>query len=177
MIESINGKCYVCGDSVTVYQIVPEKHWTMKQFDPEEMGQWIFEEQSPEFAGRRGAFISEGYSIVVAGKNFGCGSKSVEHPIAALKSAGIKAIIAESASRYSYRNAINLALPLLICPGITNKVQKGDQMEIQMDTGIIENLSAGNCYQAEKIGSFAMKIIKTGGLMNYIRESVAEHDM
>ena len=70
------------------------------------------------FAGKENTFRKSGYEIIVAGKNFGCGSKTVEHPVMAMLGAGVKLVIADSFSRYSYRNAINLALPVLICPGI-----------------------------------------------------------
>lgn len=170
MSDIINGKAFVCGDGITVYQIIPEAHWTMNKMDAQAMGNWVFETLEEGCLEKEGAFKSKGYSIVVAGETFGNGSKSVEHPMAALKGAGIKLIIAESVSRYSYRNAINLALPVLICPGVSKKVSKNDILSADPATGVITNETKKEIYQAQPLGDFAMGIIRAGGLINYITE-------
>lgn len=169
MMDPVYGKAFICKDAVTVYEIISEVHWTMKKLDPEAMGNWVFETLEPGCEGVPGAFKEKGYGIVVAGETFGCGSKSVEHPMAALKGAGIQLIIAESVSRYSYRNAINLALPVLICPGISSRVRKGDLLKANLYSGLVRNETRNESYEAQGLGEFAMRIIERGGLREYIR--------
>lgn len=170
----ITGCSWVCGDGVTVYQIIAEEHWTMKKLDGKEMGNWVFESMEEGISGIEGGFKHLGFDIIVAGKDFGCGSKSVEHPMAALKGAGIKLIIAESVSRYSYRNAINLALPVLICPGITKMVRKGDTVSADLLSGAIINRTTGETAAVKGIGNFAMDILAAGGLLKYAAMIVNE---
>lgn len=172
----ITGKCWTCGDEVTVYQIVSENHWTMERLDGAAMGNWIFESLEDGIAGVEGGFKKLGFDLVVAGKDFGCGSKSVEHPMAALKGAGIKLIIADSVSRYSYRNAINLALPVVICPGISGKVHKNDRLTVDLINGRILNCTTGEEIYAAGLGSFAMEILAAGGLLNYVSVRIKEND-
>lgn len=172
----IKGKCWTCGDDVTVYQIVSENHWTMERLDGETMGNWVFESLEDGIAGVEGGFKNMGFDIVVAGRDFGCGSKSVEHPMAALKGAGIKLVIADSVSRYSYRNAINLALPVVICPGISRKVHKNDRLTVDLINGKILNCTTGEETAAAGLGNFAMEILAAGGLLNYVSVRVNKND-
>ena len=164
----MEGKTWICGDFTTVYQIIPESHWTMKELDPDAMSKWVFCEYD-EIGNKPGEFVRQGYVIVVAGKMFGCGSKTVEHPTHALKGAGVKLVVAESFSRYSYRNALNLALPVMICPGITDIVARGDLLEVDRQSGIIINKTSGVKIQAEPIPPFGEELINNGGLLGYIR--------
>lgn len=166
----IKGKCWCGGDSITVYQIIPEKRWTMTKVDSVEMGKWVFETVEAEAENQENCFREKGYSIIIAGKDFGCGSKSVEHPMAALKGAGIQLIIAESLSRYSYRNAINLGLPVITCKEIVSKVKRDDELEVNLLTGNIKNLSTGEQIQTNGLSKFAMEIISSGGLLPYIKK-------
>ncbi|MBR2645730.1 MAG: 3-isopropylmalate dehydratase [Clostridia bacterium] len=177
MSERIEGKSWICGDSVTVYQVLAESHWTMKQMDAEEMSHWVFDELEPRATGKKDGFRNLGYDIVIAGKCFGCGSKSVEHPMAALKAAGVKLIIAESTSRCSYRNAINLALPVLLCPDITKKVHPDDVLSVDILEGNIKNLMTGEEWSATGLGLFAGKIISAGGMMEMIRQRRKEYGL
>ncbi len=172
MRATITGRCWVCGDDVTVYQVISEDHWTMKRLDGDAMGDWVFEHLEPGIAGQAGGFRKLGYDIVIAGESFGCGSKSVEHPMAALKGAGVRMIIAESVSRYSYRNAINLALPVLICPGVLNKVHRDDQITVDLLSGAVQNLTTGEEFAAYGLGDFALGIINAGGLLEYVVSEV-----
>jgi len=160
----------VCGDEVSVYQIIQEEHWTMQRMDAAAMGDWVFETLEPGISGVKGGFKAMGYQIVIAGKSFGCGNKSVEHPMAALKGAGIKLIVAESVSRYSYRNALNLALPVLICPGITEKIHRDDCITVNIQSGTIHNRTTGERWEANGLGSFATGIICAGGLLRYVAQ-------
>ena len=168
----ITGSAYCCGDGITVYQIIPESHWTMKKMDPDSMSDWVFETVESDCNGTPGAFKNKGYEIVVAGESFGCGSKSVEHPMAALKAAGIKVILAESVSRYSYRNAINLGIPVLICPGISQMVHKNDVLSVDLSEGIIRNTTNGMICRTQGLSDFALSIISSGGLISYIRKQI-----
>lgn len=167
-MDSISGRCFVCGDNVTVYQIIPECRWTMKKIDGKAMGSWIFEALEPGIENVENGFKKLNYDIIIAGKDFGCGSKSVEHPMAALKGAGIKLIVAESFSRYSYRNAINLALPVIVCHDITKKVRRNDEITVNLLTGQIRNHTTREAFLAEAMGPFALDIISGGGLLEYI---------
>lgn len=166
----IKGTCWCGGDGITVYQVIPETKWTMAKIDAEAMSKWVFETLEPGAEGKEGYFKNQGFTIVVAGKDFGCGSKSVEHPMAALKGAGVQLVVAESFSRYSYRNAINLGLPVITCPGITAVAKRGDELEVNLMTGEIENLTSGAKIQAAGLGEFAMEILSAGGLLQYIKE-------
>lgn len=170
MNSLIQGKCWACGDNVTVYQIISESHWTMKRLDADEMGNWVFESLEPGIRGVRGGFKRLGYNVVIAGENFGCGSKSVEHPMAALKGAGVRLIVAESVSRYSYRNAINLALPVLVCPGITKMAHRDDVLSVDLLTGRISNETTREQLQGRGLNGFAMSILSAGGLLNFIEQ-------
>lgn len=173
MKTEITGRCWTCGNHVTVYQIIAEDHWTMKKLDPEEMGNWVFEDLEQQIRGVPGGFKRLGYQIVVAGTLFGSGSKSVEHPMAALKGAGIRLIIAQSVSRYSYRNAINLALPVLICPDALKRIRRDDEITADILSGTIVNHTTGERIAAQGLGSFASSIISSGGLLNYLSSEVA----
>lgn len=169
MEKLIKGRCYCCGDGVTVYQIIPEARWTMNKMDPVEMSRWVFEDAEPSAKNASGWFKQQQLSIIVAGKDFGCGSKSVEHPMAALKGAGVQVVLAESFSRYSYRNAINLGLPVMTCPGITGMVRCGDELSVNLLTGQVENHTTGNICRADALGEFALSILAAGGLLPYIQ--------
>lgn len=172
MKTTISGACWLCGDNVTVYDIIPEARWTMKTLDGEAMGNWVFETVEPGCRDVPGGFKKQGFRIVIAGDNFGCGAKSVEHPMAALKGAGVELIIAQSVSRYSYRNAINLALPILICPDAPELFHRGDQIEADCATGEIRNLTTGRTVQAAGLGDFAIQIIGAGGLIKLIEKEL-----
>lgn len=172
MSRIISGKCFACKDNVTVYQVIPETRWTMKKMDPEEMGHWVFETELEGALDTPDAFRKKGYEIVVAGENFGCGSKSVEHPMAALKGAGVKVVLAESFSRYSYRNAINLALPVLVVPGVTARISTGDMVRVDYGSGEIVNETTGEKLQAQPLGEFALGILEDGGLMKHVEKAL-----
>lgn len=106
--------------------------------------------------------------IIVADKNFGCGS-SREHAPLAIKEAGVSCVIARTFARIFYRNAINIGLPILECEAAADGIQKGDQVEINFDTGVITNLTKGESYQAQPFPPFMQEIIQKGGLVNKIK--------
>lgn len=171
MEHVIRGKCRVCPDSFTVYQVIPERRWTMDRLDPEKMSDWIFEDHDPDAKDDPGHFKRQGYTILIAGKDFGCGSKSVEHPMAALKGAGVRLIIAESFSRYSFRNALNLGLPVMTCPDIRLFAKTGDLLEADIKTGRLRNLTAGTEKEITPLSGFALGIIEDGGTIEHLLKS------
>lgn len=176
MEHTIIGKCWVGTDSLTVYQVIPEKHWTMDRMDPEKMSDWVFETVEPGAENEPGYFKRLGYTVIIAGKDFGCGSKSVEHPMAALKGAGVKLVIADSFSRYSYRNAINLGLPVITCPGIRDIVHTGDTIEADTVNGKLKNLTTGQEITMTPLSDFARAIIEAGGSVAYAKQHMGKGD-
>jgi len=102
--------------------------------------------------------------IIAAGKNFGCGS-SREHAPIAIRHSGVSCVIAHSFARIFYRNAINIGLPILECPGAAEDILSGHRLEVDFDTGEIRNLSTGNSYHAQPFPPFVQNIIKKGGLI------------
>ena len=107
--------------------------------------------------------------IMVANKNFGCGS-SREHAPLAIKAAGISCVIAETFARIFYRNAINIGLPIIECPEAAAAIDAGDEVEVNFDTGVITDLTKGTSYQGQAFPPFMQKIIDCEGLVNYINQ-------
>ena len=109
----------------------------------------------------------KGAEILLARKNFGCGS-SREHAPIAIKAAGVSCVIAETFARIFYRNAINIGLPIIECPEASRKIQNGDEVEIDFNTGVIQDLTTGESFQGQAFPEFMQKIIAAEGLINYI---------
>ena len=107
--------------------------------------------------------------IMVAGKNFGCGS-SREHAPLALKTAGVSCVIAQSFARIFYRNSINIGFAILECPEAAQDIDEGNQVEVDFDTGIIKNITKNKEYQAQPFPEFLQKMIQANGLVNYVNE-------
>ena len=105
--------------------------------------------------------------IIVAEKNFGCGS-SREHAPIAIKAAGVSCVIAETFARIFYRNAINIGLPIIECPKAAAEIEDGDEVEVNFDTGVITDLTKGTTYQGQAFPEFMQRIIDAEGLINYI---------
>jgi 3-isopropylmalate/(R)-2-methylmalate dehydratase small subunit len=113
--------------------------------------------------------------IIVAGKNFGCGS-SREHAPIAIKGAGISCVVAHSFARIFYRNSFNMGLPILECPEAAARIETGDDLEINLDEGLIVNRSRNETYRAQAIPPFMQKLIESGGLMEYVRAQMPPLD-
>ena len=107
--------------------------------------------------------------IIVADKNFGCGS-SREHAPIAIKAAGVSCVIAETFARIFYRNAINIGLPIIECPQAAKEIEAGDEVEVNFDTGVITDVTKGTSYQGQAFPPFMQKIIDCEGLVNYINQ-------
>lgn len=158
----IRGKAVTFGNDVNTDVIIPGKYLTT--LDPEELAKHAMEGLAPEFVDRARKGV-----IMVAGRNFGCGSSREQAPIA-LKYAGVKAVLAESFARIFYRNAINIGLPVLECPGVLGKMDRGDKLSVDLAGGRIVNLSKNESFQALKLPDFILEIIADGGLIENLKK-------
>lgn len=168
MNGNIQGKTFVCGDNVTAYQIIAQNRWALG-LNPEELGKWAMEGACPQVLNVEGGFRELHYDIVVGGRDFGGGGKSIEHPIAALQGAGVRLLIADSFSRYSFRNAINRGLPAILCPGISAVVHTGDVLQAELTTGKIRNLTTGQEIQGAPLPGLVLQFVECGGMLAYYR--------
>jgi 3-isopropylmalate/(R)-2-methylmalate dehydratase small subunit len=156
------GKAWRFKDNVDTDVIIPARY--LNTDDPAILAQHCMEDIDHEFIKK----ISQG-DIIVAGKNFGCGS-SREHAPIAIKHAGISCVIAESFARIFYRNAINIGLPIFESKEASQKIMQGNEVEINAAVGEIRNLSTGQSFKAAPMPPFIQKIIKLGGLMEYVKQ-------
>ncbi len=161
MQKLIRGKAFVFGPNVDTDQIYPGRY--LELTDPEDVAKHAMEGADPEF---RKEFRPG--DIVVASTNFGCGS-SREHAAVTLKAVGVGAVLASSFGRIFYRNAINLGIPLLVCPRVHEQVKKGDTLQIDLATGRVRNETAGSEFQAEPLSEYVMRILEAGGIKPLIR--------
>lgn len=155
-----SGRVHRYGDNVDTDVIIPARY--LNTSDPKELAMYCMIDIDPDFTGR----VKQG-DIIVAGKNFGCGS-SREHAPIAIKASGISCVIAENFARIFYRNSINIGLPIIECPEASKEIEAGDEVEIDFDSGIIYNLTKKRQYQGQAFPEFMQKIIKSEGLINYI---------
>jgi 3-isopropylmalate/(R)-2-methylmalate dehydratase small subunit len=160
----INGRVFKYGDNVDTDVIIPARYLNIS--DRAELASHCMEDIDGEFVKK----VNPG-DIIVAGKNFGCGS-SREHAPLVIKLSGIKCIIAETFARIFYRNAVNIGLPILECPKAVRDIENGDKIEVDLKSGMITNITKGRTYQAESFPEFMQEIIKAEGLVNYIKEKV-----
>ncbi|CEP69310.1 Aconitase/3-isopropylmalate dehydratase, swivel [Moorella glycerini] len=163
----IQGKCHTFGNDIDTDAIIPARY--LNTSDPEELARHCMEDADPTFAGR----VQKG-EIIVAGKNFGCGS-SREHAPVAIKAAGVAAVIAASFARIFYRNAINIGLPIFESPAAAAGITAGDEVKIDAEKGEIVNLTKGETYQAAPFPPFMQELIAAGGLMPYVARKVKAH--
>ncbi|HGE72042.1 TPA: 3-isopropylmalate dehydratase small subunit [Candidatus Poribacteria bacterium] len=161
----LKGKAWKFGDDVNTDEIIPARYLNVT--DAKELALHCMEDIDPDFVKK----VSSG-DIMVAGKNFGCGS-SREHAPLVLKTAGISCIIAKSFARIFYRNAINMGYPILECESASLKIAEGDLIEVDLSTGIITNHTKNETYKAKPFPEFMQKIISAGGLMNYVMKKYA----
>lgn len=156
------GKVFKFGDNVDTDVIIPARY--LNAPDPSELAKHCMEDIDPEFVNK----VSEG-DIIVATKNFGCGS-SREHAPISIKAAGVSCVIAETFARIFYRNAINIGLPIIECKEASEKIEEGDDVEIDFDSGMIYNKTKNESYKGQAFPEFMQKIIKAEGLINYINQ-------
>lgn len=174
MEHKIVSKAFAIGNGTTAYKIISQARWTACGTNVEELGKWTFEPSIPEIANVPNGFKNMGYRIVVAGSDFGGGGKSNDHPVLTLKGAGVEVLIAESFNRIFFRNALNLGMPVVTCPGILNVVETGDEIECNLLTGTITNLTTGKSLQGTALTGLPMELIEAGGLLPYWRSKLSD---
>lgn len=155
------GNAIKYGDNIDTDVIIPARYLTTS--DPKELASHCMEDIDKDFSKR----VQAG-DVMVGGKNFGCGS-SREHAPIAIKESGISCVIAATFARIFYRNAINIGLPIVECAEASEKIQAGDKVSVDFDTGVITNLTRNERYQGEPFPPFIQGIIAAGGLMNAIQ--------
>ncbi len=161
-----HGKAFRYGDNVDTDVIIPARY--LNTSDAKELASHCMEDIDQEFVKK----VEEG-DIMVANKNFGCGS-SREHAPLAIKTAGISCVIASSFARIFYRNSINIGLPILECPEAVEGIKAGDIVDIDFSTGEICNQTTGKCFQAEPFPPFIQEMIANDGLVNYLKKEMAK---
>ena len=157
-------KAHKYGDNVDTDVIIPARH--LNTSDPDELAAHCMEDIDPAFAAR----VRYG-DILVAGRNFGCGS-SREHAPIAIKASGISCVIAESFARIFYRNALNSGLPILECPAAAQAISAGDDVSVELAAGEIADLTTGQRFRAEPFPPFMMELIAAGGLSAYLKGKI-----
>ncbi|HIP16774.1 MAG TPA: 3-isopropylmalate dehydratase small subunit [Methanothermococcus okinawensis] len=168
MNKIIEGKTWVFGDNIDTDAILPARY--LIYTTEEELAKYAMTGVDPEFPSK----ANRG-DIIVGGKNFGSGS-SREHAPMGLKGLGISLVIAESFARIFYRNAINIGLPLLECKDITKHVKEGDILRVDLNEGIIKNITTGKELKGQKLPNFMMDILNEGGLMPYLKKKVCNEE-
>ncbi|MFT8347375.1 3-isopropylmalate dehydratase small subunit [Clostridium saccharoperbutylacetonicum] len=158
---SVKGKVFKYGNNVDTDVIIPARY--LNTSDAKELAAHCMEDIDVDFVKN----VKDG-DIIVANKNFGCGS-SREHAPLAIKTAGVSCVIASTFARIFYRNAINIGLPILECDEAVKSIDAGDELEVDFSTGLIKNLSKNQEYQGEAFPEFMQKIIDNDGLIGYIR--------
>lgn len=153
------GRAFKYGDNVDTDVIIPARY--LNSSDPAELATHCMEDIDNTFVKR----VQKG-DIIVATKNFGCGS-SREHAPIAIKAAGVSCVIAETFARIFYRNSINIGLPIIECPEAAKAIEAGDEVEIDFDSGKIYDRTKGTEFQGQPFPEFMQKLIAAGGLVKY----------
>ena len=157
-----HGTVFKYGDNVDTDVIIPARY--LNSSDPKELASHCMEDIDKDFVNR----VKPG-DIIVADKNFGCGSSREQAP-SAIKAAGVSCVIAETFARIFYRNSINIGLPIIECPEASRGIEQGDEVEVDFDSGIIYNRTKGTQFKGQAFPEFMQKIIKAEGLINYINQ-------
>lgn len=160
----VKGTVFKYGDNIDTDAIIPAKY--LNTSDPNELAKHCLEEIDPAFIKN----VKQG-DIIVANKNFGCGS-SREHAPIAIKTSGVSCIIASTFARIFYRNSINIGLAILECKEAVKNIENGNNLEVDFDTGTISNLTKHQTYKAQAFPEFIQEIIKAGGLINCIKKNM-----
>ncbi|MCM1282414.1 MAG: 3-isopropylmalate dehydratase small subunit [Muribaculaceae bacterium] len=161
-MKAAHGRVFQYGDNVDTDVIIPARY--LNSSDPKELATHCMEDIDKDFVKK----VEQG-DIIVAHKNFGCGS-SREHAPIAIKAAGVSCVIAETFARIFYRNAINIGLPIIECPEAAGAIRAGDEVEVDFDSGTITDVSTGERYQGQAFPAFMQQLIDCGGLVNYINQ-------
>jgi 3-isopropylmalate/(R)-2-methylmalate dehydratase small subunit len=162
----LKGNAWKFGADVDTDAIIPARY--LNTSDPAELAKHCMEDsKNPGFIKK----MKKG-DIIVADKNFGCGS-SREHAPIAIKAAGVSCVIAKTFARIFYRNSFNMGLPIFECPDAVAGISEGDTVEVDAKTGVIKNLTTKKTYQANPIPPFMQELIAAGGLMEWVKKKVA----
>ena len=160
------GSVFKYGDNVDTDVIIPARYLNITNYA--ELAEHCMEDIDKDFVKN----VKKG-DIMVANKNFGCGS-SREHAPIVIKESGISCVIAETFARIFYRNAINIGLPIIECPAAAQGIDAGDEVEVDFDSGMISHKTKGTQFQGQAFPEFMQKIIKAEGLINYINSQENE---
>jgi 3-isopropylmalate dehydratase small subunit len=163
---TLRGKAHKFGDNVDTDAIIPARY--LNTTDEKELAAHCMEDADPQFVKK-----VAGGDIIVGGANFGCGS-SREHAPIAIKAAGVSCVIAEGFARIFFRNAINIGLPVLTASEAARDAETGDEIEVDVASGRIENRTQGKTYQAEPFPEFIRELIAAGGLIAYTKRRLSE---
>ena len=155
-----SGRVFKYGDNVDTDVIIPARY--LNATKGEELAKHCMADIDKDFVNK----VQKG-DIIVANKNFGCGS-SREHAPLAIKCAGVSCVIAETFARIFYRNAINIGLPIIECPEAAKAIESGHEVEVDFDSGVITDKTTGESFTGQAFPPFMQKIITAGGLVNYI---------
>lgn len=161
-MKAAKGTVFKFGDNVDTDVIIPARY--LNSSDPAELAAHCMEDIDKDFIKN----VKKG-DIIVADKNFGCGS-SREHAPIAIKAAGVSCVIAETFARIFYRNAINIGLPIIECKEAAREIENGDEVSVNFDTGVITDITKNTAYQGQAFPEFMQKIIAAEGLVNYINQ-------
>ena len=164
----IKGKVWKFKDNIDTDVIIPARY--LNTSDPKELALHCMEDYDSEFVKK----INQG-DIIVAGRNFGCGS-SREHAPIALKAAGVSCIIAQSFARIFFRNAINIGLPIFESVEVVDQCSPGNILEVDTIQGVIKNLSKNKVYKTNLLPEFILKVISAGGLREYVKEELKRRE-
>lgn len=161
-MKAAKGTVFKYGDNVDTDVIIPARY--LNSSDPAELAGHCMEDIDRDFIRK----VKKG-DIIVADKNFGCGS-SREHAPIAIKAAGVSCVIAQTFARIFYRNAINIGLPIIECPEASKGIEAGDEVSVDFDSGVIENITKGTKFKGQAFPEFMQRIIAAEGLVNYINQ-------
>lgn len=160
----LRGTAWKFGNDIDTDVIIPARY--LNTSDPKELASHCMEDADPQFTKK----VKAG-DIMVAGKNFGCGS-SREHAPIAIKEAGVSCVIAKTFARIFYRNAFNIGLPIFESPEAAENIDEGDEVAVDIEKGEIRNITKNQVYKATQVPAFMQQIISAGGLINYVAERV-----
>jgi 3-isopropylmalate/(R)-2-methylmalate dehydratase small subunit len=158
----LKGNVWKFGSDVDTDRIIPARY--LNTSEPKELAKHCMEDANPRFVSK----VKPG-DIILAGKNFGCGS-SREHAPISIKASGISCVIAKSFARIFYRNSFNMGLPILECSQLYRVTKAGDRLEVDMDTGVIRNITRKKSFKAAPIPPFMQELVKAGGLLKSIKK-------
>ena len=165
---TISGKVIKFGDNIDTDVILPGPY--LVHTDPKELAKHAMEGLDPKFPEKAADGV-----IVVGGKNFGCGSSREQAPLA-LKYAGVKCVLAEFFARIFYRNAITIGLPVLACPGVSGKIEEGDEVVVNLQNGKVEDKTNGSVLEATRLPEFIMEILDDGGLIEHLKRRIETNE-